>query len=167
MDNGEMNGRIAHHLRVTLSSRRHFARLVWMGPMAVWGKPSRAPAVQPPVRQYPEQRHQQHPGAAHSGARTTPAEYARAVEALLRGEPGILAQNVGLPDPVIYRSAVATGFEKHLVEVTGQTWPTSKPDGAEAQAGVLTSLASAGTDPLALTIDVCRKQGVPIVASYG
>ncbi|MFN0169158.1 MAG: hypothetical protein ACKV22_22265 [Bryobacteraceae bacterium] len=103
---------------------------------------------------------------ACSGARTTRAEYAKAVEALLLGKPGVLAQNVGMPDPVIYKTAVATTFDKHIVEATRQTWPTSKPSGAEAQAGVMAALFSAGTDPLRITVEVCRKHGVPIVASY-
>src|SRR5438445_10410098 len=42
-----------------------------------------------------------------SGAKTTPAEYKKAVLHLLDAKPGVLAQNVGMPDPVIYRSQVA------------------------------------------------------------
>ena len=34
----------------------------------------------------------------------------------------ILAQDVGQPDPVIYRRNAATTFEKHLVDVSLQVW---------------------------------------------
>ena len=42
-------------------------------------------------------------------------EYARIVGCLLEGEPKVLSQDVGLPDPVTYRSKVATTFDKYLV----------------------------------------------------
>ena len=35
-------------------------------------------------------------------------DYRRALNHILEAKPGVLAQNVGMPDPVIYRSTVAT-----------------------------------------------------------
>jgi len=52
-----------------------------------------------------------------SGEQTTPAEYKKAVLRLLDVKPGLLAQNVGMPDPVVYRSKVATAWNKYLTEV--------------------------------------------------
>src|SRR2546425_8093439 len=56
-----------------------------------------------------------------SGAQMTAEEYRRAVRGLIEPRPGVLAQNVGLPDPVIYRSSVATPFEKYLGEISRKT----------------------------------------------
>lgn len=103
---------------------------------------------------------------ALNGSETTPEDYQRAVYAILDMKPGVLAQNVGLPDPVIYRSGVATAFNKYLVEVSRLTWPGAKEDGAVRQRDALCKLFEAGTDPLQLTIDACRKRAVRVVASY-
>lgn len=124
---------------------------------------------------------------ASSGASITPQEYRRSVEALLLGKPVVLAQNVGLPDPVIYRSKEATSFAKYLVEVSLKNWPYVPPYGVpteeryirriekeraevrrelEPQADAIRRLEAFGTDPLALTIEVCRRRGVFVVASY-
>ena len=89
--------------------------------------------------------------------------YRRAVDALLDLKPGVLAQNVGLPEAVIYRSDVATSFGKYLNEISKKIWPKKETDG---QAITLQRLSDAGTDPLAITVEECRKRGVPIVASY-
>ncbi|MCP4641810.1 MAG: family 10 glycosylhydrolase [bacterium] len=89
--------------------------------------------------------------------------YRRAVDALLDLKPGVLAQNVGFPDPVIYRSDVATSFGKYLEEVSKVVWPDKAPDG---QALTLQRLLDAGTDPLTITVEACRERGVPILASY-
>ena len=86
-----------------------------------------------------------------SGDKTTPAEYKKAVMHLLDAKPGVLAQNVGVPDPVIYRTKVATTWDKYL--------------GGD-QAGAMKALLDAKTDPLAITIEACRQRGVAIVASY-
>jgi len=88
---------------------------------------------------------------AVSGADTTPAEYRKAVDHLLDTKPGVLAQNVGMPDPVIYRTNVATTWDKYV-------------GGEQAQAQA--ALFAAGTDPLAITIGACRERDVLIVASY-
>ena len=88
---------------------------------------------------------------AVSGPQTTPAEYKKAVMHLLDAKPGVLAQNVGVPDPVIYRSEVATGWDKYL---------------GGNQAGAMGALVAAGTDPLTITIEACRERGVLILASY-
>lgn len=88
---------------------------------------------------------------AISAPKTTPAEYQQAVQYLLDTKPGVLAQNVGMPDPVIYRTQVATTWDKYV-------------GGDQAEA--MSSLLSQNTDPLTLTIQTCRAQRVLIVASY-
>jgi len=104
---------------------------------------------------------------ALDGGAARPEEYRRVVEVILDMQPGVLAQNVGMPDPVIYRSEVATQWDTHLVKMSGQVW---EGDAARAiatrEAGVMRNLLDAGTDPLTITIDVCRQRSVPIVASY-
>jgi hypothetical protein len=105
------------------------------------------------------------------GEQTTPDQYRHAVHCMLDAGPGVLAQNVGLPDPVIYPSKVATSFDKYLVGVTKrvkqwQSYIDFATGGAARQAAVMQKLESSGTDPLTLTIEVCRKRKVPIVASY-
>ncbi|MEW6750040.1 MAG: hypothetical protein AB1505_03575 [Candidatus Latescibacterota bacterium] len=103
---------------------------------------------------------------ASSGARTTPAEYTRAVEAILDLRPGLLAQNVGMPDPVIYPSAVATCWDRYHEEVSLEVWPDSDPAVNARQADAMRALRAPGTDPLTLTAQACRRRGVPLVASY-
>ena len=88
---------------------------------------------------------------ASSGADTTPEEYRHAVQCLLDAQPGVLAQNVGMPDPVIYPSEVATTWDKYV---------------GGHQAAAMATLLEAGTDPLTITIEECRNRGVLIVASY-
>ncbi|MBX7258237.1 MAG: hypothetical protein K1Y02_17880 [Candidatus Hydrogenedentes bacterium] len=101
-----------------------------------------------------------------SGKDTTVEEYRYAVMRILDLKPGILAQNVGMPDPVIYRSKVATTWDKYHAEVTKAVWPETSPEDAERQAAAMRRLLELGTDPLAITIQACRERGVPIVASY-
>lgn len=79
------------------------------------------------------------------------ADYRRGLGEILAAKPGILAQNVGMPDPVIYRSKVATPWNKYV-------------EGSQSE--VVQKLLDTGTDPLTLTISECRKQGVRVVASY-
>ncbi|MFA6239623.1 MAG: hypothetical protein WC655_01765 [Candidatus Hydrogenedentales bacterium] len=93
-------------------------------------------------------------------------EYRYAVMRILDLGPGVFAQNVGMPDPVIYRSTVATTWDKYHAEVTKAVWPETKPEDAERQAGAMRRLLELGTDPLTITIQACRERGVPIVASY-
>ena len=101
-----------------------------------------------------------------SGSDITAEEYREAVHHLLDAGPGVLAQNVGMPDPVIYRSDVATAWDKHMVETTLLTWPDEVPENAQRNADAMAKLVSLGTDPLQLTIEACRARGTPIVASY-
>ncbi len=82
----------------------------------------------------------------------TPEAYRKGVEHLLDAKPGILAQSIGQPDPVFYLSQVASPWFRHR---------GMHPDGQAMKA-----LAGAGTDPLALTVEVCKKRGVLIVASF-
>ncbi|MFH1007526.1 MAG: hypothetical protein V1800_08495 [Candidatus Latescibacterota bacterium] len=103
---------------------------------------------------------------ALSGAETTPAEYKKAILHLLDAQPGVLAQNVGVPDPVNYRSQVATSWDKYVAEVSQVAWPGTSEENARSQSSVMRSLFRAGTDPLALTIQACRERRVPVVASF-
>ena len=90
---------------------------------------------------------------AGSGEDMTPEEYRKGVGHLLDAKPGLLAQSIGQPDPVFYQSEVATPYNKYGPE-TNRMVPSMRV------------LAAKGTDPLALTAEVCRQRGVPIVASY-
>ena len=103
-----------------------------------------------------------------SGKDMTAEEYRTAVGHVLDGGPDVLAQNVGMPDPVIYRTDVATPWDKHMVEVSLIRRKGVRPAdfAAERQADGMATLVSAGTDPLQLTIDMCRERGVLILASY-
>ena len=100
------------------------------------------------------------------GAQITPAEYKKAVLHLLDAKPGVLAQAVGMPDPVIYRTQVATTWDKYTGAVSKIIWPEKTEHQAFGHADAMKSLLLAGTDPLTLTIEACRERGVPIVASY-
>ena len=96
---------------------------------------------------------------AGTGEDMTPDEYRNGVHHLLDAKPGILAQSIGQPDPVFYRSKVATRWDKYWkaemgVHATNITAPAMR------------ALAAHNTDPLALTVEVCRQRGVPIVASF-
>ena len=106
--------------------------------------------------------------AACSGRGVTAAEYSRAVYAILDMKPGVLAQNVGLPEAVLYPSTVATPFDKYHEEVSLLCWPELKntPTELHRQADAMRTLRAIGTDPLTLTIAACRERGVPILASY-
>jgi hypothetical protein len=103
---------------------------------------------------------------ASAGDAITVAQYSGAVHAILDHRPGLLAQNVGLPDPVIYPSAVATGWERYHAEISRELWPEQDAVVAGRQAAALRRLAALGTDPLQLTIAACRQRQVPVVASY-
>jgi hypothetical protein len=81
----------------------------------------------------------------------TTSDYRHVLNAILDHGPGALAQNVGLPDTVIYPSQVATFFSKYI-------------EGADAQ--VMERLRQSGTDILQLTIETCHARGVPILADY-
>lgn len=108
--------------------------------------------------------------ASSSGKGMTPDEYRTAVGHVLDGGPNVLAQDVGLPDPVIYRSHVATTWDQYLVEVSLATWPKEDPEAirenAAIQADGVVRLFEMGTDPLELSVETCRKRGARIVASY-
>lgn len=92
-----------------------------------------------------------------SCATVTPDEFRRGVGFLLDAKPGVLALDVGNPDPVIYRSSVATQQIKDI-----EIFP---PEHQRVMEGYKALLA-AGTDALQLTIEMCRKRAVLIVASY-
>ncbi|MBN1591511.1 MAG: family 10 glycosylhydrolase [Pirellulales bacterium] len=92
--------------------------------------------------------------------------YRRYVQRILDGKPGVLAQCVGFPEGVLYPTKVDTNMAKHWVELCQKTWPEADQSGYVAQIDVLNKLFESGADPLAITIDVCRRRGVRIVASY-
>lgn len=109
---------------------------------------------------------------ASSGANMTPEEYQRAVYAILDMQPGALAQDVGQPDAVIYRTSVATTFDKYhawvwlMVQKKLKEEHLVTPEALNRQGAALRKLFASGTDPLTLTIEACRKRGVLILASY-
>lgn len=98
----------------------------------------------------------------------TSAEYRHCVRCILDSRPGVLVQNVGMPDPVIYESRVATFWNKHYREAI-QALSPQHDDVREAQrveAQVFESILAEGTNVFRVTIDACREAGVPIVAGY-
>ena len=109
-----------------------------------------------------------------SGSDSGPDEYRQLVRDMLSYGMTTLAQNVGLPDPVIYRSRIATGFDKHLVDVVLKTRELTDQaadiesirESTQRQADAMRRLLQQDTDPFTITIEECRKRGVPIVASY-
>ena len=56
-----------------------------------------------------------------------------------------------MPDPVIYRSGVATPWSKYV---------------GDAQSEAMQKMLDAGTDPFTVTIAACRQHRVRVVASY-
>ena len=115
---------------------------------------------------------------ASSGDKTTPAEYSETVEHLLNAQPGVFALRVGNPDSVLYKTDVATSLDKHHLEVCLETFSTEPETGnkwmdeeyirgchglLDAALGRLLELKA---DPLPLAIEVGRKRGVPVMASY-
>lgn len=102
-----------------------------------------------------------------SGSLTGREEYTRMVLTLLQAEPGVLAMNVGMPDPVTYHSSVATTWDKYLTEVAKKVWPGSLEQGEEDHsASALKRLFADGTDCLKIAVEACRERGIAIVASY-
>ncbi len=107
-------------------------------------------------------------------------QYRTLLGIFLAAKPGIFAQRVGSPDPVLYRSEVATIYGKNVVEATKKTWENiySKRDkatqegarkGAADRSDAIDNLfrvLETGTDPLAITVEECHKHGIPIVPSY-
>ena len=92
-------------------------------------------------------------------------EYRQAVRDMLGYGMTMLAQNVGMPDPVVYRSKVATTWDKYHNEVVSAIWG-SEAGARDRQAARMKGLLDANTDVLRITIEECRKRGVLVVASY-
>ena len=92
------------------------------------------------------------------------ADCRRALVEILDADPGVFAQNVGMPEALIYHSDVDTTWDRHSEEVYRATWPDTEYDPSEAQA--FTSLMTAGCAPFTLTIRACRERGIPVVADY-
>jgi hypothetical protein len=105
-----------------------------------------------------------HIGGGHEPM--TPEVYQGYVDRILDLKPGILAQNVGFPEGVIYRTKVDTTMDKYWAELCQEVWPKEDQSQYAIQPDILRSLFAAGTDPLKLTIEACRKRGVPVLASY-
>ncbi len=94
--------------------------------------------------------------------------YRQALDAILAAQPGVFAQNVGLPEALLYPTDVDNMLDKHLVEVAKQAWPGRQQAvaNAESQAAFLRQARAAGTDLLTVTIEACRQRSVPVVADY-
>jgi len=63
-----------------------------------------------------------------------------------------------MPDPVIYRSEVATTWDKYHNRVVAAVWG-EEATAKNGEAAAMATLLEAGTDPLAITVEQCRKQG--------
>ena len=102
------------------------------------------------------------------GATGTIDTYRQALDAILAARPGVFAQNVGLPEALLYPTDVDNMFDKHLIEVAKQAWPGREQAvaNAEAQAAFMGQVRAAGTDLLTVTIEACRRHAVPVVADY-
>ena len=89
------------------------------------------------------------------------------MDAILDLEPGLLTQDVGFPEGVIYRSSVATTFDKYHAEVYLKVLQRLKeehlvpPQRIQRPSAALRKLLDQGTDPLTLAIEACRQRGVP------
>ena len=103
---------------------------------------------------------------AGTGEDMTPDEYRNGVHRLLDAKPGVLAQSIGQPDPVFYRSKVATRWDKYWGYIDPETGDEMGVHATNIAAPAVRALAAQGTDPLALTVEVCRQRGVSIVASF-
>ena len=102
------------------------------------------------------------------GATGTVDTYRQTLDAILAAQPGVFAQDVGLPEALLYPTAVDNMFDKHLVEVAKQAWPEREQAvaNAEAQAAFMGKVRAASTDLLTVTIEACRQRSVPVVADY-
>ena len=96
----------------------------------------------------------------------TVREYKDVLLALLdRARPGLFVEAVG-PDPVLYRSKVATYWTKYLREVCTRIVPGHKgTEELDASCNSLDRFVREGTDVLQMGIEVCREMQIPIVAS--
>ena len=94
--------------------------------------------------------------------------YLTVLRVLLDRKPGVFAQCVGFPDPVIYPSKVATRWDKYAIEVADRlvkdkVW---KKHDTDREVALLRQLFDAGVNPLDLAIQACRERDIPVVASY-
>jgi hypothetical protein len=109
---------------------------------------------------------------ASTGRDVTPRDYAHAVDAILECRPGILSQDIGQPDPVIYRSSVATTFDKYHADVWLKVLKMLKEehlvtkDDLTRQGDALRRLYDAHTDPLAITTAQCTRRHAPVMAAF-
>jgi hypothetical protein len=102
-----------------------------------------------------------------SGKETEIGDYLAPVYAILDSKPGIFAQNVGMPEAVIYKTKVDSTFDKYYVDVAKVTWPEDESYALlEREVDSFRAVFGKDTDPLTLTIKACRERGSKIVASY-
>ena len=95
-----------------------------------------------------------------SGKETTAEEFKSVVASMLKAKTKILAQRVGWPDPVAFRTEVGTTIDKYMYEIV-------KPNASwKVISECMARLLELGTDPLALASEACREHGVLIVASF-
>ena len=78
--------------------------------------------------------------------------YRQTLDAILAAQPGVFAQDVGLPEALLYPTDVDNMLDKHLVEVAKQAWPEREQAvaNAAAQAAFMGKVRAAGTDLLRL-----------------
>jgi hypothetical protein len=103
----------------------------------------------------------------NAGDGCTATEYKDAIRTMLEMmRPGMLAQGIAHPDPVLYRTDVATYWSKHLVEVCEALGDFVRVGEAEKISAMLDGFLAEGTDILRMTVDVCHEMGIATVPSY-
>ena len=113
---------------------------------------------------------------AFGGGANSPRAFREGMDHVLEGKPSVLAMCVGMPDPVLYPSDVATVLDRHLLEVQRKTWEdVHRASGTDWETirdetvittDFLVGLRRAGTDPLQVSIEACRAQGILLLPSY-
>ena len=94
-----------------------------------------------------------------------------------REPPDVMVVGCSLPDATLFRSRVATTYDKHLVEVALLVWRDTLglKDDADPElvrrwktheAANLAQLFASGTDILQQNVAACHRRGIKIVASH-
>ncbi len=99
----------------------------------------------------------------------TPEHYCNIIRTMIKAvRPGIFVMDeAGDPDPVLFRSEVATYYSKYLMEVYKGLGPDfMDPAMGRGVRDLLNDFVRKGTDVLQLTIDACRENNIPIIPSF-
>lgn len=98
----------------------------------------------------------------------TPRQYRNVVLTLLnQGKPSVFVLDGGEPDPVYYRTQVATPMAKHYESVCSALGEAfMDPPMVQAVIAMYNDYADQGTDVLQLTIEACRQTDTRIIVGY-